>query len=548
MTDEPLGIRPGSALTAQRRGRELEQTVGGRVDVLVVGGGVTGCGVALDAASRGLSVALVERDDLASGTSRWSSKLVHGGLRYLAQGDLALARESAVERAVLMGRTAPHLVRALPMVIPILAGTGRRDALLVELGHRAAHLLSAGPKAPHARLPRPRRLSAPETLALLPALDPAGLRGANLGYDGQLEDDARLVVGLARTAAAFGARILTRVRVTRLAADGAQILDTITGAGGWISARTVVSATGVWAGTLDEGVRLQPSKGSHLVLRSAALGHPAAAMTVAVPGERNRYVFALPQPDGLTFLGLTDDPLEGMPPDEPEVTQPETDFLLRTFSAALRRPLTRADVVGAFAGLRPLVSGSTGRTADLSRRHTVTRGATGAFTVVGGKLTTYRKMAQDTVDALCRTLGHPAPCRTADLPLVGAEPAAGAPERPAGAPDPAAGAPDPPAGGPDPAAGGLDPVRAGAGAGALPPRLVRRYGSEAGAVAAAGSLEPVAAGVPVLRAELAFGVAVEGALTVEDLLARRTRLALVPAWAEAARPAAQEALAATLRP
>lgn len=500
-------VRPGSALTADRRRRELDETVGGPVDVLVVGGGVTGCGVALDAASRGLSVALVERDDLASGTSRWSSKLVHGGLRYLAQGDFALARESAVERAVLMGRTAPYLVRVLPMAVPILAGSRRRDAHIVELGHRAAHLLSAGRKAPHARLPAPRRLGPMKAMALLPGLDPAGLRGAILGYDGQLEDDARLVVALARTAAAYGARILTRVRVDRIAAHGAEVSDTATGAAGWITAGAVISATGVWAGTLDAGVQLRPSKGSHLLVRSAALGHPTAAMTVAVPGERNRYVFALPQPDGLSLLGLTDDPLDGLLRDEPEVTPAEVEFLMDTLSRALRYPLTSADVVGSFAGLRPLVAGSSGRTADLSRRHTVTRGASGAFTVVGGKLTTYRKMAQDAVDAVCASLGRSTVCRTTNLPLVGAEPG---PNRP------------------------------------LPQRLGRRYGSEAAAVAAAGSLEPVAPGVPVLRAELAFGVAVEGASSVDDLLARRTRLSLVPAWASAARPAAQAAIAATL--
>lgn len=491
-------------LSAGRRSRDLD-ALGDRreIDVLVIGGGVTGCGVALDAATRGLSVVLVERADLASGTSRWSSKLVHGGLRYLAQGDLALARESAVERNILMGRTAPHLTRALPMAVPVVAGTGRVDAIKVELAHRLAHALGAGGTARRAGLPAPRRLGRLETLAVLPALAPAGLRGALINYDGQLEDDARLVIALARTAAGAGATILTRVRADAVDGRGAALTDVCTGASLRLAARSVISAAGVWAGSVDPSVSLRPSKGSHLVLAAERLGHPRASMTVAVLGERNRYVFALPQPDGLVYVGLTDDPLDGQPPDEPTVTDTETDFLLDTISRVLAVPLTRDDVLGSYAGLRPLLAGTEGRTADLSRRHAVTRGRSGAWSMVGGKLTTYRRMAQDAVDAVLPQLGRPVGrCRTADLPLVGATRAA--------------------------------PTS----------RLERRYGTEAAEVAACGPVAPVAAGVPVALAELIFGVVAEGALTVDDLLARRTRLSLVPAWAELAGPAAHEALAA----
>jgi glycerol-3-phosphate dehydrogenase len=204
-----------SHLNAVRRVRELDELASSTVDVLVIGGGITGCGIALDAASRGLSVALVEKDDLAFGTSRWSSKLVHGGLRYLATGDVGIAMESARERGILMTRTAPHLVRALPMVVPLSRDVSARDGLLVEAGHRSADLLRLASRTPRATLPRPRRIGIAETTRLLPGVRREGLRGASLNWDGHLEDDARLVVAIARTAAAHGARILTRVLCPR---------------------------------------------------------------------------------------------------------------------------------------------------------------------------------------------------------------------------------------------------------------------------------------------------------------------------------------------
>jgi glycerol-3-phosphate dehydrogenase len=478
-----------SHLNARRRTRELDALASTHLDVLVVGGGITGCGIALDAASRGLSVALVEKDDLAFGTSRWSSKLVHGGLRYLASGDLGIAMESARERGILMTRTAPHLVRALPMVVPLGRDVDARSGLLVDAGHRTADLLRVAARTPRATLPRPRRLGIPETTRLLPGVRRDGLRGAVLNWDGQLEDDARLVVAVARTAAAHGARILTRVRY-----DEGSLTDQLTGRSLAYQAKTVVNATGAWADTITPGVRLRPSKGVHVVLDAAVLGHPAASMTVPVPGEPNRYVFALPHPDGIVHVGLTDDPLDGPLPEVPVAAEGEIAFLLDTLSRGLERPLCRADVIGSFAGVRPLVAGEQGRTADLSRRHSV-RLEDGLLTVLGGKLTTYRKMAQDAVDLLTDV-----PCRTADLPLVGA-------------------LRQPPAG-----------------------RLARRYGSEADLVALAGPLTPVADGVPVLEAELHWALQAEGALDAADLLERRTRLSLVDAWAEAARPVVDSAV------
>lgn len=340
-----------------------------------------------------------------------------------------------------------------------------------------------------------------ETARLVPAVRRDGLRGGLLNWDGQLEDDARLVVALARTAASYGARILTRVA----AVDSAGLVrDELTGSQLRIDARAVVNATGVWAGTLAPRTRLRPSKGVHVVLPARVLGHPTASLTVAVPGERNRYVFALPHPDGIVHVGLTDDPVAGPLPDVPLATETEIAFLLETLSRGLERPLSRSDVVGSFAGLRPLLAGVEGRTADLSRRHAVVQGDDGLWTVLGGKLTTYRRMAQDVVDRLTAV-----PSRTKDLPLVGA---------------------------------------AGPMARDVPPRLVRRYGAEASAVAALAAqdprlLEPIAPGVPVLGVELHWGVVAEGALTAQDLLERRTRLSFVRSWHEAARPAAQAAAA-----
>jgi glycerol-3-phosphate dehydrogenase len=501
-----------TALTATRRERELHEATDGRVvDVLVVGLGVTGAGVALDAAARGLTVVAVDAHDLAFGTSRWSSKLVHGGLRYLAHGELGIARESAVERGVLMTVTAPHLTRALPMLLPLLPSVSRTQAGLAAAGFMAGDALRLSARTPRATLPRPRRLGTTETLAFAPGVRRAGLRGGLLSWDGQLVDDARLVVALARTAAGCGARVLTRTRVTDLGGDGAQVRDELTGEVRQVSARTVVNATGVWAGDLVDDIDLRPSRGAHLVLRSGSVGETRAAVMAPVPGATNRYVFALPQPDGRTYVGLTDEPSSGPIPDVPTPTEAEVDFLLDVIGTAVERPLTRADVVGTFAGLRPLLR-ARGDTADLSRRHAVLTSRSGVVTVVGGKLTTYRRMAQDAVDAVVTAAGLRAgPCVTSTLPLVGATDRA--------------------------ALGALARVEA-------PERLVALYGTEAAFVARDPELlTPVAEGLACTAAELAFGVSHEGALDVDDLLDRRTRVGLVPQDRARAQEAAAQALA-----
>jgi glycerol-3-phosphate dehydrogenase len=511
-----MSLATGSSLNAERRARDLAALASGEVvDVLVIGGGITGVGVALDAATRGLSVALVERRDLAHGTSRWSSKLIHGGLRYLAQGQLGIAYESARERDVLMRRTAPHLVRRLGWVGAFTPDLARSTATLGRLGWATADVLRKMSGTPVQMLPRARYIGPDEVVAAVPAISRTGLRGGVLYSDGQVEDDARLVITVARTAAAYGARILTYCSAATIDGSGARVLDERSGVSADIRARHIVNATGVWADTLAPNIRLTPSKGAHVVLRSSTLGSPSVGFTIPVRGERFRFVFAVPIADDRVIVGLTDDPVATPVPDVPTADERDVSFLLGTLSRCLERPISESDVIGSYAGLRPLLAGASGSTADLSRRHSVVEGADRVITVVGGKLTTYRQMAEDTVDVIARRPGvATGPCRTKNIPLVGAA--------------------SPPA---------LASVPA-------PPRMIRKFGTEAAAVVAlAGGdtslLEPIAPTVPTTRAELLFGIRHEGALDADDLLERRTRIGLVAADRALAEPATAEMLATT---
>jgi glycerol-3-phosphate dehydrogenase len=498
-------------LDAARREREFA-ALGAPVDLLVIGGGVTGTGVALDAASRGLSVVLAEKHDLAFGTSRWSSKLVHGGLRYLASGAVGVARESAVERGILMTRTAPHLVRAFPQVVPLLPAISHPNAALIRAGFAAGDALRISARTPGSVLPLSRRIGPDEVTRYAPTVRTDGLRGGLLAWDGQLADDARLVVTIARTAAGLGACILTRCAAEQVTGHGAVLHDTLTGRTVDLPARMVVNAAGVWAGQIAPDITLRPSRGTHLVLSQNTFGGLGAGLTVPVAGTIDRFVFALPAPDNRVYVGLTDEDAPGDIPDGPQADDAEIDFLLETISAALATPLTRTELLGTYSGLRPLLDTGGDSTADISRKHAVLTGPDGLVTIVGGKLTTYRRMAQDAIDAALRAADLPhRPCITQYLPLVGAA-------------DPAtlAGVP-------------------------APQRLVRRYGTQAPAVldAADGDprlLEPVADGVETTAAEFRFAVTHEGALDEADLLERRTRVALSPAAAEQARAAATAAL------
>ncbi|CAB4733039.1 unannotated protein [freshwater metagenome] len=473
------------------------------VDVVVIGLGVTGAGVALDAVTRGLSVLAIDAHDLAFGTSRWSSKLVHGGLRYLANGQVGVAHESAVERGILMEVTAPHLTHAMPMLVPLNSSVTPVQGGLTRAGLVAGDLLRRGARTAAETLPKPRRLSRTEALAMAPSLRPEGLRGGLLSWDGQLEDDARLVTTIARTAAARGAHVRTRARVLSATGTSVELRDELTGGVTTVSARAVVNATGVWAGDLVEEVTLRPSRGTHLVLRAESVPGLQVSVFAPVPGESNRFVLVLPQPDGTVYVGLTDEPAEGEIPDVPEPTEPEIGFLLDVVSAAFARPLHRDDVVGAYAGLRPLIDSADGSTADLSRKHAVLTSRTGVVTVVGGKLTTYRRMAEDAVDAAVAHAGLEAtPCLTRRLPLLGAADRS--------------------------VLAGLE----------SDPRLVRRFGTDAELVLSNARevtglsdeelLAPAAEHLPVTLAELVFAITHEGAADVDDLLDRRTRVGLVP--------------------
>lgn len=541
---------PSTALSAGRRARELAELRGRStpVDLIVIGGGITGAGIALDAASRGLETVLLEAHDLAFGTSRWSSKLAHGGLRYLATGNVAIARRSAVERGIMLERTAPHLVRPLAQVVPVYRDTPPMGAVLPGLGFVAGTVLSrlAGTRAD--RLPGARVLGPRRVAEYVPGVRRGGLRFGHLNWDCQLVDDARLVTAVARTAAGHGARVITRARVLEASGTRVTVRDelgagvaggAVVGGEGFggaglsgaarsdddddeftLSARAVVSATGVWAGQTTPGVRVRPSRGTHLVLDAAALGHPVGALTVPVPGETNRFCFAIPAEFGRLHVGLTDVDAPGPVPDVPESTEAEIDFLLDVVNRALEVQLTRDDVLGTFAGLRPLVDSGDGDTADLSRDHALLTSENGLVTITGGKLTEYRLMAEQVVDLVAGRAGLPAgPCRTADLPLVGA------PGHPVAA------------------------VSA-TSAGLLPASLVARYGQEAGTVVAASlldrPLEAVAEGLDVTRAEFSYAVTHEGALTVDDVLDRRSRIGLVATDRAAAEPVARQALAAGL--
>jgi glycerol-3-phosphate dehydrogenase len=489
-----------TALNESRRVAELAALADGeQLDVIVIGGGITGTGIALDAASRGLRVALVEKHDLAFGTSRWSSKLVHGGLRYLATGNVGIARRSAIERGILMTRNAPHLVKAMPQLVPLLPEMSTAARALVRFGFAAGDGLRKLAGTPSSTLPRSRRIDAARAIEMAPTVRRDGLSGGLLAYDGQLIDDARLVTAVARTAAQHGARILTRVGASNATGTSVTLTDQRSGESFDVSARAIINASGVWAGEVDTSIRLRPSRGTHLVFDAASFGNPVAALTIPIPGEINRFVFAMPEQLGRVYLGLTDEDAPGPIPDVPQPTSDEISFLLDTVNTALEVALGPADVIGAYAGLRPLIDTGAGRTADVSRDHAVIESPIGVISVVGGKLTEYRHMAEDVLDRAVRLRNLSAgPCRTRDLPLVGAP---------------------------------SNPVATAASTAHLPGSLVARFGAEAPNVIAAAGCErpndPVAEGIDVTRAEFEYAVTHEGALDADDIVDRRTRIGLV---------------------
>ncbi len=508
--------------------------------MLVIGGGITGAGVALDAASRGLSVALVERDDFAAGTSSRSSKLVHGGLRYLQQREFRLVYEALAERQILM-RTAPHLVLAMPFLIPVTRGgggvVGRRMGRLVGLA-LWQYDLTGGWRIGR----RHSRLDAAETRAMVRTL-PIDRVSAGYLYHDAHTDDARLTLAVLRTAAErFGAAIINRCSVEAIVHDpdgrarGARataIQEPATAGCGStdgrqieIRARVVVNATGVWADEVqaldgrDHSPALRPAKGIHITVRRFRIGNEVA-LVIPGPGD-GRTIFVIPWGES-TYVGTTDTDHPGGI-EEPLADPVDVDYLIAAINGALDLtftggPLGRADVLGVWAGLRPLVGtvGTSAKTADLSRRHRVTIASDGLVTIAGGKLTTYRRMAADTVDAAVALLAPAGsarsgrrssrrnPSRTKDVVVVGGE---------------------------DRARGGPPSSEARA-------HLDARYGSEADVIAAMceadpSLAEPLVPGLAYLRAEALFAIRHEMATTLDDVLSRRTRARILDARAACA--------------
>jgi glycerol-3-phosphate dehydrogenase len=494
-------VLPFSALT---RTANLARMAEERFDVLVIGGGITGVGVALDATARGFSVALVEQDDFAAGTSGRSSRLIHGGLRYLEQRDFGLVHESLRERAILFG-LAGHLVRPVPM---FMLADDRRGRTRYRLGLTAYELLAAG-----RNIGVFRSVSASQVRQAVQGLGGAtGSSGGFAYFEGQT-DDARLTIEVARTAHAFGAVLANHTRVEALLGGtrvtGAAVVDEISGQRFEVRAGVTVNAGGVWAdriaGAAAGGRRLLPSKGVHLVFAPGAV-RTTAALVVPSTERDGRFVFVVPWEDRV-YAGTTDTPYSG-DLDHPPVDDGDRDYILSAV-AGYFPGVTERDVIASWAGLRPLRSEGGTRdgasTSDLSRRHAVFEDTPGLFTITGGKLTTYRAMAEDLADRIAVATGRPGRSRTRSIPLGLHGPPAEA-VRLARA---------------STARLGLPP---GAGA-----RLVRRYGDDwPEALAMIGrdpSLgDPAADGLPVLKVELELARVREMAITDEDTLVRRTRL------------------------
>jgi glycerol-3-phosphate dehydrogenase len=498
-----------------RRADALRRLGDETFDVLVVGGGITGAGVALDAASRGLKTALVEKGDFASGTSSKSSKMIHGGIRYLQQREFRLVYENLAERQRLLDN-APHLVSPLPFLIPLFGRDGVVSKTVARSYATALWLydLTGGWRIGK----RHREVTKQEALAHLPTLSTSHLVAGFLYFDARA-DDARLTLTVARTAAyEFGAVIANYTPVVRLttsedgSANGAVVRavpDDETSEFP-IRARIVVNATGVWADhvrALDEGQdphAIRPAKGIHVTVPASRLPCDIAAV-IPVPQDK-RSVFVVSWPDSdLVYVGTTDTDYTG-PLDDPACTPEDVDYLLDAANAITTSHLTRADITGVWAGLRPLLAPPakgghvSERTADLSRRHTVSTSGRGVVTVTGGKLTTYRKMAQDTVDVVVTHLGespHRRRCVTKSLPLMGATTKT------------------------------RDPVTL-----AQPhARLLTRYGTAAPDVLALADgrpelLDPVVAGLPYTGAEVLYAAREEMAGTLDDVLSRRTRASI----------------------
>jgi len=405
------------ALSPERRRHDLARMREGSFDVVVIGGGVTGAGVALDAATRGLTVALVEQRDLAAGTSSRSSKLIHGGLRYLEQLNLSLVREALQERGLLLNELAPHLVRPVSFLYPLTRPVWER--LYAGTGVALYDLLG-GARA----LPRHRHLSRSRATELVPALRRDALVGALRYWDAQV-DDARHTMELARTAASYGAAVVTSARAVGLLREGERVVGvTVRDQEGGdeiaVHGRQVVNATGVWADTIQEmagrgRIQVRASKGIHIVVPRDRI-HGDSGLILRT---ETSVLFVIPW--GNHWLIGTTDTDWNLDLAHPAASATDIQYLLDHVNRVLRTPLTHEDVEGVFAGLRPLLSGESAATSKLSREHAVAQTAAGLITIAGGKYTTYRVMAKDAVDTAARSLPQRVPPSvTARTPLLGA--------------------------------------------------------------------------------------------------------------------------------
>jgi glycerol-3-phosphate dehydrogenase len=528
------------------RARAIEEIAGKHFEVVVIGGGITGAGVALDAASRGYSVALLERGDYAVGTSSRSSKMVHGGLRYLQNFDLGLVREALLERQ-LMVRLAPHLVYPTPFLVAAL-GEERRDRKL-GLGLNMYDVMAttrAGRSRRERRAARNgdeadesywspdrhRTIDRDEVLELVPALAPREPKDAYLFYDCQT-DDVRLVLTVLGEAERFGAVMLNGAEVTEVLsqngkATGVAFLEEESGERMEVGADHVVNATGVFADGIrpeellgEEDVpRIAPSRGTHLLIDQADL--PMGKAACIVPAGEGRMIFSLPW-YGRTLVGTTDNDFEGDTV-HPRPAEDDIAYLLEATNDFFGTSLAESDLVGAYAGVRPLIStGDPRKSVDISRKAELYETSSGMLTITGGKLTTWRRMAKQTVDRLVEREGREAPCHTDEIPL-------GMPARPEDLETPPGVEED------------------------ATEQLAFRYGHAARKVLAIARDEPklarpIVPGRPDLLAEVALAARAEQARSVGDVLLRRTRLGILAApelrSAKAVRPVA-DALGAEL--
>jgi glycerol-3-phosphate dehydrogenase len=521
------------------RARAIEEIAGGHFEVVVIGGGITGAGVALDAAARGYSVALLERGDYAVGTSSRSSKMVHGGLRYLQNFDLGLVREALLERQ-LMVRLAPHLVYPTPFLVAAL-GEERRDRKL-GLGLNMYDVMAttrAGRSRRERRAARDREedddsywspdrhrtIDRDEVLELVPALAPREPKDAYLFYDCQT-DDVRLVLTVLGEAERFGAVMLNGAEVSEILsangkATGVAFIEEESGERMEVGAAHVVNATGVFADGVrpeellgEEDVpRIAPSRGTHLLIDQADL--PMGRAACIVPAGEGRMIFSLPW-YGRTLIGTTDNDFDGDTA-HPRPAEEDVAYLLEATNDFFGSSLTESDLVGAYAGVRPLIStGDPRKSVDISRKAELYETSSGMLTITGGKLTTWRRMAKQTVDRLVEREGREAPCHTDEIPL-------GMPARP-------------------------EDLEAPEGVGEeATEQLAFRYGHAARKVLEIARAEPklarpIVPGRPDLLAEVALAARVEQARSVGDVLLRRTRLGILAApalrSAKAVRPVA----------